>query len=46
MTNRAAIGLFLFLLLIFAVAAFVFDDPHIFIGRKLIELIQWVAFWR
>lgn len=46
MTNRVAIGLFLLILLLFGLAYVFFEDPHIFLGRKLIDLIQWIAFWR
>ena len=46
MTNRAAIVVFILILILFGIAAFFVDNPLVFIGRKLIELIQWVAFWR
>lgn len=46
MTNRAAIVVFILILVLFGIATLFLDNPLIFVGRKLIELIQWVAFWR
>ncbi|MBT3140688.1 MULTISPECIES: hypothetical protein [Roseobacteraceae] len=47
MTNQIAIGLGLFI-----VSALIFDlmlvgDEHVlFLGKKLFEFLQWLAFWR
>jgi len=46
MSNRAALGLFLGLLLTYGIAQMFVDDLHVFLGRKFLELIQWLAFWR
>jgi hypothetical protein len=46
MTDRVAIGLVLALLAAYGIALLVVDAPLIFIGRKVIDLIQWLAFWR
>ena len=47
MTNRIAICLGLFLLIAVAVDVYHFGTDHLlFLGKKLFELIEWVAFWR
>ena len=47
MTNKIAIFLGLAILLVVALDTFVFHwDLHIFIGRKLLDLISFIAFWR
>ena len=47
MTNRLAILLGLALLVAFAVDITLYGDAHmIFLGKKLAELIEWMAFWR
>ncbi len=47
MTNRIAIGLALAIVAVFAVDALVFGGGlPVFLGRKGLELIEWIAFWR
>jgi hypothetical protein len=47
MTNKIAIALGLFILAIFALDYYVIGaDIHIFLGRKLGDLIEYMAFWR
>jgi len=47
MTNKIAIALGLFILLIFALDYYVIGaDIHIFLGRKMGDLIEYLAFWR
>ncbi len=47
MTNKIAIALGLLILSIFALDQFVFGwDLLVFLGRKLSELIEYLAFWR
>jgi len=47
MTNKIAIALALLILGLFALDHYVFQaDIHIFLGRKLGELIEYLAFWR
>lgn len=46
MTNRVAVGLFLVLCAAFGLAWLFVDQPHLFLGRKFIELVHWIAFWR
>ncbi len=46
MTNKIALGLGL-IIVVFLVLNFIFGwDAHIFLGRKMIELTDWLAFWR
>ncbi|CUH81701.1 hypothetical protein TRM7557_03565 [Tritonibacter multivorans] len=47
MTNRIAIGIGLFLCLALTLDVLLFGDQHIvFLGKKFIDLLHWVAFWR
>lgn len=47
MTNKIALVLGLALIAAISVDIALFGDVHmIFLGKKLFELIHWVAFWR
>ncbi len=47
MTNRLAIALALLILCFFIVDYFVYDLTNsVFLGRKFVELVDYVAFWR
>lgn len=47
MTNKIAIVLALIISGILAADLFVFGwDIHIFLGRKLLDLTEYLAFWR
>ncbi|SHE34589.1 hypothetical protein SAMN05444273_101159 [Litoreibacter ascidiaceicola] len=47
MTNKIAIVLGLLIVGIFAADLFVFGwDLHIFLGKKLMVLTEYMAFWR
>lgn len=47
MTNRIAIFLGLFLIAAVVVDVVFYGNEHlIFLGKKLFELIEWIAFWR
>jgi hypothetical protein len=46
MTDRVAIGLVIALLAAYGIALVFVDAPLIFIGRKFVDLVQWLAFWR
>ncbi|MEM6306240.1 MAG: hypothetical protein AAF744_16100 [Pseudomonadota bacterium] len=47
MTNRIALFLGFFLILAVAADVMLFGTEHlIFLGKKLLELIEWLAFWR
>jgi len=47
MTNKIAIGLGLLIFAVFAVDAYAFGgELPVFLGRKLYELLLWIAFWR
>ena len=47
MTNTIAIVLGLCLISIITVDVMVYGSDHIvFLGKKLFELIEWIAFWR
>ncbi len=46
MTNRIALGLGLFLVAFFALNFALGLDWHIYLGRKFLELIRALAFWR
>ena len=47
MTDRLALGLGIFLVLAIGVDLLLFGTEHlIFLGKKLAELIEWIAFWR
>ncbi|WP_299505123.1 hypothetical protein [uncultured Roseobacter sp.] len=47
MTNSIAIALGLILVCLVVVDVFIFGTEHlVFLGKKLFELIEWLAFWR
>jgi len=47
MTNTIAIALGLFLITALTVDILFFGTGHVlFLGKKLFELIEWLAFWR
>ena len=46
MTNRIALGLALFLAVLLALNFALGLDWHIFWGRKFLELVRLLAFWR
>ena len=47
MTNRIAIVLGLILIAALVVDMLLYGNEHlIFLGKKLLELIEWIAFWR
>ncbi len=47
MTNSLAIWLVLIILAAFGVDYVLFDfSASIFLGRKGVDLLQWLAFWR
>ena len=47
MTNRIAIALALGIVAVFALDAYAFDGGlPVFLGRKGLELLEWIAFWR
>lgn len=46
MTNKIAIALGLAIIALFVLSAILGWDIHIFLGRKLGELIEYLAFWR
>ncbi|SDG24938.1 hypothetical protein [Alloyangia pacifica] len=47
MTNRIALWLGALLILAFAVDVLLYDTRHlVFLGRKIFNLLDWVAFWR
>jgi hypothetical protein len=47
MTNKLALGLAGIILIALAVDRYVFDWANtLFLGRRLVELIEWLAFWR
>ncbi len=46
-TNRIAIFLGLFLIAAIVADIMLYGDEHvIFLGKKMFELIEWIAFWR
>lgn len=46
-TNRIAIFLGLFLIAAIVVDGMIYGSGHlVFLGKKLFELIEWIAFWR
>ncbi len=46
-TNTIAIFLGLFLIAALVVDTMMFGNEHlIFLGKKLFDLIEWIAFWR
>lgn len=47
MTNKIALGLGLTLLALIGVDLFFYGPQNlVFLGKKLFELIEWLAFWR
>ncbi|MGJ8628290.1 MAG: hypothetical protein ACSHXB_15120 [Sulfitobacter sp.] len=47
MTNRIAIFLGLFIIAALVADMMIFGSEHlIFLGKKMFELIEWIAFWR
>lgn len=47
MTNTTAIVLGLLLVGLMALDVLLFDTKHlVFLGKKLFDLIEWMAFWR
>lgn len=47
MTNFSAFILGLFLVVIITVDVMLYGSDHIiFLGKKLAELLEWLAFWR
>jgi hypothetical protein len=47
MTNRIALGLGVTLLGLFCLDAFAFDwTASLFLGSKLVDFIDYIAFWR
>jgi len=47
MTNKIAIGLALVVAAIFAIDAYAFEGTlPVFLGKKLFEFLDWLAFWR
>ncbi|MFV1492357.1 hypothetical protein VWX97_15490 [Phaeobacter sp. JH18-32] len=47
MTNRIALFLALLILAGLAVDLWLFGTAHmVFLGKRLFELIDWIAFWR
>ena len=47
MTNKIALGLGLLILAAVALDLILAGSDHmIFLGKKLFELIEWIAFWR
>ena len=46
MTNRIALGLGLFLVVAFALNFALGLEWHVYIARRLLDLIRLIAFWR
>lgn len=47
MTNRIALFLALFVTALILLDVYVFGSNNvIFLSKKLLELIEWIAFWR
>ncbi len=47
MTNRIAIWLGGLLVLMIGADVLLFGSDHlVFLGRKMLDLIEWMAFWR
>lgn len=47
MTNRIAIVLGLLLIVAVILDGLIYGNEHlVFLGKKLFELIEWLAFWR
>lgn len=45
MTNRVAIGVLVALVACYVAATFVVDQPAVFLGKRFLDLIDWLAFW-
>jgi len=46
MTNTVAISLMMMILVALIINFAMGWDAHIFLGRKLADAIEWMAFWR
>lgn len=46
MTNRAAIGLAIMLAGLYGLSLVFVDEPLVFLGRKFLDLVGSLAFWR
>lgn len=47
MTNRIALGLGAAIVGLVLVDLLLFGTEHlVFLGKKILELIEWIAFWR
>lgn len=47
MTNKIAIGIAIAIIAAFAVDAYAFGgEGAIFLGKKMFEFLDWLAFWR
>lgn len=46
MSNRLAIVLIILIAMVSLSATLLLDDPHILVGKKLIDLVDLLAFWR
>lgn len=46
MTNRIAFGLGAFIVLFLALSIGLGLDWHIFLARRFLDLIEWMAVWR
>ncbi len=47
MTNRSALILAIVIVAAFVIDVALYGDEHVvFLGKKLAELIEWLAFWR
>jgi len=47
MTNRSAFFLGLILVIAITIDVMLYGSDHvIFLGKKLTELLEWIAFWR
>lgn len=46
MTNRIAIGLGLFIVALVALDATLGLGGGLFLARKFVDLLEWMAFWR
>ncbi len=46
MTNQVAIGLVLLIVAALGANFWLGLDAHIFLGKKFVDFIEWLAFWR
>ena len=47
MTNRIALTLGILIVLTIALDVLIFGSEHlVFLGKKMADLIEWLAFWR